>query len=61
SNTSSIALAMGSGPAIIIIAFFAILNYLLITFFGIANIQSFISESITDLFSNIQSPFWSLE
>lgn len=46
-------------PAIIIITFFAILNYLLITFFGIANIQSFISESITDLFSNIKSPFWS--
>ncbi|APM37723.1 EAL domain-containing protein [Clostridium kluyveri] len=46
-------------PAAITIAVFAILNQILISVFGISDIQNFISNFFSEIFFKIKSPFWS--
>jgi lactose/cellobiose-specific phosphotransferase system IIC component len=45
-------------PAAITIIAFAAINHALIIFFGISNIQSFISDFFRDVFAKIESPLW---
>ncbi|MFL0194147.1 EAL domain-containing protein [Clostridium sp. WILCCON 0269] len=45
-------------PALITIVVFAILNQVLISIFGIADIQNFIYNSFSGIFFRIKSPFW---
>lgn len=46
-------------PAAITIAVFAIISQVLTAFFGISDLQSFVSDFLVDMFFEINSTFWS--